>query len=83
MKMMPVQGQTRNRKPGCVPEPVYMAAYEVYSHVFSPQQAMIEGSCRGGFGQGELVAFLYARGFPISEWRERVEEAFEGMNIDS
>ncbi|AMV34557.1 hypothetical protein VN12_20705 [Pirellula sp. SH-Sr6A] len=55
-----------------------MAAYEVYSHVFQPQQALIEGNCRGGFGIGELIAFLYARSFPKSEWKQRVEEALDG-----
>lgn len=64
-----------------VPEPVYMAAYEVYSHVWAPQQAMIEGGCRGGFGVGELVAFLYARAFPKAEWRQRFEEACKGMKL--
>jgi hypothetical protein len=60
---------------------VYMAAYEVYCQVFGPQQAMIEGGCRGGFGTGELIAFLYARAFPRTEWRERVDEAFELLDI--
>lgn len=60
-----------------------MAAYEVYAHVYAPQEALIEGSCRGGFGQGELVAFLYARSFPKQEWRARVDEAMAGINVDS
>jgi hypothetical protein len=55
-----------------------MAAYEVYSHVYAPQQAMIEGGCRGGFSLGELTAFLYARSFPKAEWRRRVDECFNG-----
>lgn len=39
----------------------------------------------GGFAEvteiivGELIAFLYARSFPKNEWRDRVNEAFEGM----
>ena len=58
---------------------VYMAAYEVYCHVFQPQDALITGHCRGGFGAGELIAFLYARSFPRDQWRQRVDEAFEKM----
>lgn len=69
------------RVPAKVPESVYMAAYEVYSHVHAPQEAMIdfERGCRGGFGSGELIAFLYARSFPKAEWRQRTDEAFKGM----
>lgn len=42
---------------------------------------MIEGHCRGGFGKGELVAFLYARSFPKIEWERRVDEALRGMKL--
>lgn len=55
-----------------------MAAYEVYTAVYGAQEAMITGGCRGGFSTGELIAFLYARAFPKSEWRHRVEEALIG-----
>lgn len=70
-----------NREDGAIAEPVYMAAYEVYSHVWGPQEAMINfgKGCRGGFSSSEIVAFLYARSFPKVEWRERVDEAFSGM----
>lgn len=61
------------------PKVVTMAAYEVYCEVFSPQEAMVTGWCRGGFSSGELIALLYARSFPRSEWRKRVDEAFRGM----
>ena len=64
------------REPTTVPEDVYMAAYEVYSHVYGPQEAMITGWCRGGFGINELVAFLYAKPFPKELWRAKVDEAF-------
>lgn len=64
-----------------MPTVVTMLAYEVYTHVFGAQEAMVTGSCRGGFGMGELTAFLYARSFPKSEWRARVDEAFHGMNL--
>ena len=82
-KLFPVQGGNRNSRggQGQVGELVYMRAYEVYRHVFGEQKAMIEGHCRGGFGKGELVAFLYASGFPRSEWRVRVDEALKGMDL--
>lgn len=71
----------RCRPGGRCPQSVTMAAYEVYCHVYGPQPAMVTGDCRGGFGVGELIAFLYARPFPRSEWRERVREAFAGMRL--
>jgi hypothetical protein len=55
-----------------------MAAYEVYSHVYGPQEALVTNGCRGGFSTGELIAFLYARSFPKSEWIARADEAFNG-----
>lgn len=84
-RLMPIRNaRPMNREKAVVPECVYMAAYEVYSAVFGPQEAMIseERGCRGGFGLGELSAFLYARAFPKAEWRKRVDEAFRGMNLD-
>lgn len=71
----------RNAK-GAVNRHLYLAAYEVYSHVYSPQKSLIEGTCRGGFGVNEMMAFLYARSFPKSEWRKRVDEAFAGMDVE-
>lgn len=70
--------QTVDRKSGKAPQVVTMAAYEVYCHVYSPQEAMVTGGCRGGFGTGELIAFLYARSFPKQEWSDRVDEAMRG-----
>jgi hypothetical protein len=65
------------------PRAVTMAAYEVYCHVSGAQPALVTGNCRGGFSKGELIAFLYARAFPKSEWRVRVYEAFQGAkNLD-
>lgn len=58
---------------------VTLRAYEVYCEVYAPQPAMVTNGCRGGFGIGELVAFLYARSFPKDEWPARVEEALRGM----
>lgn len=58
---------------------VTLRAYEVYCHLFHEQPALVEGECRGGFGCGELMAFLYARSFPKVEWHDRFEEALHGM----
>lgn len=58
---------------------VTMRAYEVYKHLYGEQEALITGECRGGFGVGELIAFLYAYPFPKSEWSKRVDEAFREM----
>ena len=78
VEVHPVQTNWNNR--GAVgATAVTLAAYEVYCHVYAPQEALITGGCRGGFGAGELIAFLYARAFPKAEWRARVDEAFKGM----
>jgi hypothetical protein len=79
METHPVQ------KPGCrgekarAPIAVTMAAYEVYCTLYGAQEAMVTGDCRGGFSTAELIAFLYARAFPRDQWREKVDEAFAGM----
>lgn len=75
----PVQVRRNTSGSGSAPAALTLRAYEVYSHVYSPQPAMIEGGCRGGFGVGELMAFLYARSFPKSEWSARVDEALRGL----
>lgn len=62
-----------------MPTVVTMRAYEVYCHVYVPQEAMVTGGCRGGFSVGELLVFLYAHSFPKTEWRDKVDEAFRGM----
>lgn len=64
---------------GHIPWDVHIAAYEVYSEVFSPQEALIdlEGrGCRGGFGELELIAFLYARSFPRKDWQSITDRIF-------
>ena len=71
--------RTGGRPRAQAPKFVTMAAYEVYCHVFSPQEALITGGCRGGFEIGELIAFLYARSFPKAEWSARFEEACRGL----
>ncbi len=82
MKQFPIQrSNLLPRENTTVSEDVYMAAYEVYCHVHSPQEAMITGNCRGGFGIGELVAYLYAGSFPKHLWRHKVDEAFDGMKL--
>lgn len=84
LKLFPVQRPgTRDyghpELKGLIRESVYMAAYEVYCHVFRPQAALIEGDCRGGFSTGELIAFLYAKSFPKDQWSARTDEALRGM----
>jgi hypothetical protein len=74
----PVQTHESRRGPGRCPQLVTMAAYEVYCHCYSKQEALVTGGCRGGFSTGELIAFLYARSFPKTEWDARVQEAFRG-----
>ena len=82
MKQFPIQkSQLLRRECATVPEDIYMAAYEVYCEVYSPQKAIVTGDCRGGFGIGELVAFLYAKSFPKELWRAKVKEAFHGMKL--
>lgn len=63
------------------PAVLTMRAYEVYCHIYGEQEAMVTGACRGGFGIGELLCFLYARSFPRAEWADRVEEAGRGMVV--
>lgn len=78
----PVQIKSRpNGQGGQAPQAVTLRAYEVYSHVYGEQKALIEGGCRGGFGSGELIAFLYAHSFPKAEWRARVDEALRGLRV--
>jgi hypothetical protein len=81
-KTHPVQLRNHNGQRvagGRVSTVVTLLAYEVYCAVYGPQDALIAGDCRGGFGAGELAALLYARNFPRSEWTKRVAEALEGM----
>lgn len=68
-------------KSGALSTSVTMRAYEVYCALYSPQEAMVTGSCRGGFSYGELIAFLYAHSFPKEEWRQRTMEAMDGMKF--
>lgn len=79
----PVQ-KPYDRTPGKLGSLVTQRAYEVYSHVCGPQPAMVDlagRNCRGGFGCGELIAFLYAHSFPKEEWSARVDEAMHGMEL--
>ncbi len=66
-----------------IPESVALAAYEVYCYVHAPQPAMVdvENGCRGGFSTNEIIAFLYARGFHKSQWKDRVDEALERKRL--
>lgn len=63
-----------------LPSAVTLRAYEVYCHLYGEQPAMVDlagRGCRGGFGVGELLAFLYARSFPKEEWRARFDEGLQ------
>jgi hypothetical protein len=75
----PVQVNRNRHLTAYCPKVVTLKAYEVYRHLYSEQQGLIEGGCRGGFGVNELIAFLYAASFPKEEWRRRVDEALTGM----
>lgn len=80
IKIHPVQKNYNLRKQqSYCPQVVTLRAYEVYCEIFGEQPAIIEGNCRGGFGTGELIAFLYAHSFPKSEWHTKYEEASKGM----
>lgn len=76
----PVQTHFSHGKKVAVPKVVTMRAYEVYCALHGEQEALVTGWCRGGFGIGELTAFLYARSFPKEEWRQRFREACTGMD---
>lgn len=80
MAVHPVQTKSQyDRTPGQVSTLVSLRAYEVYKAVHGAQEALITGGCRGGFSTGELIAFLYASGFPRAEWSQRASEAFHDM----
>ena len=61
-KIAPVQGW-----PQGIPWSLHLEAYAAYCKKWSPQPALIEGLCRGGFGTDELDEF-------IPGWRERASE---------
>lgn len=74
----PIQTHELTRRgAGFMPVSVTLRAYEVYRHLYGEQEALVTGGCRGGFGAGELTAFLYARSFPKEEWRQRFDEALK------
>jgi hypothetical protein len=75
----PVQTKQRIHKRARAPIVVTLRAYEVYTALYGEQVAMVTDGCRGGFSAGEIIAFLYAHSFPKVQWRERVDEAFRGM----
>lgn len=50
---------------GGIPWKMHLRAYDAYCSKWSPQQALIEGGCRGGFGVNELDEF-------IPGWREEL-----------
>lgn len=77
----PIQtpGRRYQAEPARISTDVTMRAYEVYCHIYRPQEALVTGGCRGGFSTGELIAFLYAKSFPKEEWSDRADEAMRGM----
>lgn len=79
MATHPVQTKNNYHVRAEISTAVTLKAYEVYCHLYGKQEALVTGSCRGGFGSGELIAFLYAASFPKAEWRQRADEAFDGM----
>jgi hypothetical protein len=75
----PMQQDTPRREVRTIAEQMHRRAYEVYSACNSPQESLLDPTtCRGGFGSGELIAYLYAYPFPRSEWKARVNEVFAG-----
>lgn len=76
----PIQTECCHRG-GKAPQTVTLRAYEVYKALFGEQEHLVTNDCRGGFGIGELIAFLYAHSFPQAEWRTRVDEAFAGLHL--
>lgn len=82
-ELHPVQTHFNHGRQAVVSSLVTLRAYEVYCAIFGEQPAMVDlkgRGCRGGFGVGELIAFLYARSFPKSEWNARFNEALKGMD---
>lgn len=79
METHPVQTHSSGREQAVAPTSMTLRAYEVYCHLYGPQEAMVTGWCRGGFAVSELLAFLYARSYPQAEWQARTAEAFAGM----
>lgn len=80
----PVQCHYRHGMACQLRSEVTLRAYEVYCHIYGAQPAMVDlagRGCRGGFGIGELIGFLYAHSFPKEEWRIRFEEALHGANL--
>ena len=78
-KTSPVLPKSYDRRASKVPAVVAERAYEVYSHLFGTSQSLEKLNQRGGFGTGELIAFLYAHAHPKLEWSMRVDEALNGM----
>lgn len=64
-KRAPVQDRSGIVK--SIPWEMHLRAYAAYAKKWAPQQAMIEGGCRGGFSTGELDGF-------IPGWREELPE---------
>jgi hypothetical protein len=59
----PVQTHHYRQRRAVAPQSVTMRAYEVYCHVYGPQEALVTGGCKSSFSTGELVGFVYAHSF--------------------
>lgn len=84
-EMHPVQTHSIQRhRRSEVSSLITLRAYEVYCALYGEQKALVDlagRDCRGGFGVGELMAFLYARTFPKTEWQDRFDEALRGIKL--
>ena len=78
-EMHPVQTIRVVRGQSKLSTDVTMIAYEVYCHIHQPQEALVTGGCRGGFGVGEIIAYLYAYPFPKHQWADRAQHVFDNM----
>jgi hypothetical protein len=67
-KRAPVQGWAAG-----IPWDLHLEAYSAYCKKYGPQQALIEGGCRGGFATGELDMF-------IPGWREKISALTAAKN---
>lgn len=62
IRLAPVQGYAQG-----IPWSMHLEAYNVYCKLYRPQEALIQGGCRGGFGTNELDDMTPG-------WRERLAE---------
>jgi hypothetical protein len=84
VKLSPIQmPRSSYTYKGKVQEGISRQAYAVYSHIYGDSQSFERLNERGGFGIGELVAYLYAHSYPKVEWRKRADAAFYMMALEN